>query len=189
MAIEIVTTQVQDQLKKLLFKNMEKEVRDIVKQVLREARNNLSKNGAKEATGADPRKAYKAINYTVYKQILGGNINIAPPRRGKVQLREYNKPRKTRSQIVDKNGQHRGGNCIQPSERTKKLDSYYGYSRGFILRFLNAGTSSRTSRYGNRGSIAARNWFPGASQKEMEQAAQNLAVYIDKLIQDKIDNS
>jgi len=60
--------------------------------------------------------------------------------------------------------------------------SYEGKDRGFILRFLNAGTDTRRTRYGNRGAIAPRNWFGGASQHQLENAANNL----DKMINDII---
>ena len=81
--------------------------------------------------------------------------------------------------------------------------SYQGADRGFILRFLNQGTTDRVihqmgghnlrtgsttvlktkSIGGNRGSITARNWFAGKSQAELEKAAQNLDILIDKIVQ------
>lgn len=72
------------------------------------------------------------------------------------------------------------------SERTMKLESYVGNERGFILRFLNAGTQIRMTRYGNRGAIAPRNFFGNRSHLEMEQAAKNLETLIDNLIKQEI---
>ena len=60
--------------------------------------------------------------------------------------------------------------------------SYQGADRGFILRFLNAGTSERNTRYGKRGSITARNWFGPRSQQEMEKAAANMDKLIDDIV-------
>ena len=179
MPIETVNIEASQQLDNLLVKGMEKEIRDIVKKVLRDARASLSRH-AKNITGTDPRLAYQAVNYSVYKQILGGNVNIAPSRKGGAQMREYNKPRTLRPGQV-------GGNRRLVSQDTKSRESYYGASRGFVLRFLNAGTKVRETRYGRRGSIAARNWFPGASQQQLEMAADALTKYIDQLIQQKIN--
>ena len=83
--------------------------------------------------------------------------------------------------------------------------SYEGADRGFILRFLNQGTTQRNithlteikradgtskfrftsngGKYGNRGAIAARNWFGQRSQQELERAASNLDKMIDDIIQ------
>lgn len=68
------------------------------------------------------------------------------------------------------------------SRRTEDMMTYQGADRGFILRFLNAGTSDRESRIGRRGSIAARNFFATSSQQAMEKAAEQL----DKMIEDLI---
>ena len=83
-----------------------------------------------------------------------------------------------------------------------------GYSpieRGFILRFVNSGTNTRVigfrntikgnrarynkaasrihsgekSRTGNRGSIAARNWFMSASESALANAAANIAELVE----------
>ena len=81
---------------------------------------------------------------------------------------------------------------------------YQGADRAFILRFLNQGTAGRNienfatnpkrdewpsvkkwSKHpntGNRGSIAARNFFSTSSHRAMQQAAAEL----DKLIDDMI---
>ena len=83
--------------------------------------------------------------------------------------------------------------------------SYQGKDRGFILRFLNQGTGDRAihsmgnralqtgsvsilktkSLGGNRGSITARNWFGGASHKELENVAGRLQEIIDKVINEE----
>jgi hypothetical protein len=72
------------------------------------------------------------------------------------------------------------------SRRTEDLLTYQGADRGFILRFLNAGTSDRESRVGRRGSIAARNFFATSAQSAMEKAAAQLDTLIEDLIKQEI---
>ena len=87
------------------------------------------------------------------------------------------------------------------------MEGYQGMDRGFVLRFLNAGTTDRiitsyTDRTGtrhnlgsgstvnfrthatggNRGSISARNWFGSASQKALENASFQMQELIDRII-------
>lgn len=175
----------------------EKRLRGVIRKVLGEARANLSKDAT---TGlnmkSDPRKAYKAVRYAVYKRLFGGQVNILQSRKaGAMNL--YEPPKKGLPK--------RGGNRVLRSKRTTDIMSYQGKDRGFILRFLNQGTSDRAihqmgnrtlrtggvsilatrSLGGNRGSISARNWFGGASQKELENVAGHLQDIIDKVINDE----
>ena len=174
---------------------MRKRISAIIRKVLSSARKALQ-NDAQSGLGMkqDPRKAYKAVRMAVYRRILGGQVNILQSRKAG-QGNYYEPPRKLRA------GQ-RGGNRAKQSERTRQLMSYEGNERGFILRFLNDGTGDRAIHSmgdkslnrgsvsilktkgigGNRGSIQARHWFGGASQAELERAAQELDDYIDKLI-------
>lgn len=178
----------------------EKRLRGVIRKVLGEARANLSKNATSGLDmKSDPRKAYKAVRYSVYKRLLGGQVNILQSRKaGAMSL--YEPPRKGTS---DPNG--RGGNRVARTKRTEDIMSYQGKDRGFILRFLNQGTGDRAihqmgnralrtggvsilatkSLGGNRGSISARNWFGGASQKELENVAGRLQEIIDKVIKEE----
>lgn len=85
--------------------------------------------------------------------------------------------------------------------------SYQGVDRGFVLRFLNQGTKDRniehlvrikradgTSKsrwsndngmYGNRGAIAPRNWFRGASLREFQTVSGEMQTLIDKIINEE----
>ena len=72
------------------------------------------------------------------------------------------------------------------SRRTEDLLTYQGADRGFILRFLNAGTSDRESRIGNRGNISARSFFATSSQQAMEKAAEQLDTLIEDLIKQEL---
>ena len=176
----------------------EKRLRNVIRKVLGEVRAALQKDAQ---TGlqmkSDPRKAYKAVRYAVYKRLFGGQVNILQPRKASGNRSSYTPPRKGLPKV--------GGNRRTRSQRTEAIDSYEGKDRGFILRFLNAGTRVRYAGYGrngkteadyerfvanhdgrgNRGSIGARNWFGPRSQAELERAAANIQVIIDKVINDE----
>lgn len=195
------------ELDRLLMSNpaMEKKVQGLIRKVLSAVKKNLGQ-AAKEKMKSDPRHAYKAIRTAVYKRILGGNVNILNKRRASSSGGNYTPTRTLKS------GQ-RGGNRRARSERSYKLESYEGSDRGFVLRFLNAGTEERAINFlpdsrreqvhrgsqggnikkygktintGRRGRITPRNWFGNKSQKEMETAAQNLSNFIDALIQQEL---
>lgn len=156
----------------------EKRLRGAIRQIIMEARKELSDNAQ---TGlqmeSDPRHAYRAVRSSVYKRLFGGQVNILSSRKaGTGRLYE---PQRT----LDPS--KRGGNRRPRGKRTEHLMSYQGKDRGFILRFLNAGTAERETRFGNRGAISARNWFGSASQQEMNMAADKLQVIIDRIINDE----
>ena len=133
---------------------------------------------AQAASGAlknDPREAWKAVRRSVYKSILGGQVNILNQKGAASGSNGYRSARK-----LDSNPHQRGGNRRKRSARTDRIDGYVGKDRGFILRFVNSGTAERQTRYGRRGSITARNWFPNIGQRELEAAAERLAVAIDR---------
>lgn len=167
-----------EQLEKMLLSNpeMKRKVKTILSNVLRKARAEVS-----SATHAmlenDPRAAYKAVKHTVYKRILGGSISILPKRKAsntRVKVLHHS--------VYEDEPWHRGGNRRKRSQRTEQIDSYYGSDRGFILRFLNSGTKSRDTRYGNRGSITAKNWFGRTSRFYLEKYAEYFCDLIDQEI-------
>ena len=175
----------------------EKRLRGVIRKVLGEVRAKMQQSAQSDLQmQRDPRKAYKAVRYAVYKRIFGGQVNILQSQRASGHRSSYEPPRKSMPR--------RGGNRMVRSKRTQDLMSYEGADRGFILRFLNAGTEARytggrngrneaeRTRFieshegrGFRGSISARNWFGPRSQKEMEAAAQNIQSIIDKVINDE----
>jgi uncharacterized protein YaaR (DUF327 family) len=166
-----------EELERLLTTDpeMERKLQKLIRKVLMEVRKQVS-NAAKGNMKADPRQAYKAVKTAVYRQILGGSVSILNKRRGSVQFSDYEPPRKSRPQWA------RGGNRIPRSQRTNDLIHYAGADRSFVLRFINQGTSTRESRYGNRGSIRARNFFATSSHQAMRKAADELTKLIDNLI-------
>ena len=179
---------------------MRKRINEVIRVALREVRKKLQ-NEAKSGLDmqSDPRKAYKAVRMAVYRRIFGGQVNILQSRKAGAG-HFYAPPRKGTS---DPKG--RGGNRRPRSQRTIDLMSYEGVDRGFILRFLNQGTTTRNithltevkradgtskfrftsngGKYGKRGSIAARNWFGNASLRELERQASNLDAMIDNILE------
>ena len=183
----------------------EKRLRGAIREILKEARKALSDDAKTNLQiKSDPRSAYKAVRNSVYKRLFGGQVNILSSRKaGAMKLYE---PQRTLTA-----GQW-GGNRRKRSQRTTDLMSYQGKDRGFILRFLNAGTGDRTINFkddpgreyvdrgrrggnlqkygktintGRRGNIGARNWFGQQSQREMQAAAGKLQELIDKIINDE----
>lgn len=179
--------QQRQELESLLMSNpaMEKKVQKIVRKVLSHVRKDVSQ-AARNAMGADPRQAYKAVKTAVYRQILGGNVSLLNKRRASGKTSGYEPPRKLRP------GQ-RGGNRVPRGSRTQQVMDYEGSDRIFILRFLNQGTGQRTtgSRGGrivgaNRGRITPRNFFALTSHSAMRKAAGELSQLIDELIKQEM---
>ena len=174
------------ELESLLMSNpeMEKKVQGLIRQVLLAARRDVSKS-AQDKMKSDPKQAYKAVKSAVYRRILGGNVSILNKRKAGKRGPVPPVVHKLENEVNSK-GNHRGGNRMPRSRRTEDLLTYQGADRGFILRFLNAGTDDRESRVGNRGSIAPRSFFATSSQKAMEQAASQLEILIEELIKKEI---
>jgi len=174
----------------------ERRLRAVIRKILGHARANLRKEASSGLRmDSDPRHAYKAVRFAVYKRLLGGQVNILQSRKagGETGYR----PARTLTP-----GQ-RGGN--RRVRKSRNLDVYEGVDRGFILRWLNGGmtkTNPRTINFtkngnrqadkwnkhpntGNRGAIAARNWFRGASLNELQSVAGEMQALIDKIINEE----
>ena len=166
-------------LEKLMVNNpgMEKKVQGLVRKALQIARKELSQS-SRQMMLSDPRGAYKAVRTAIYKRILGGNVNILNKKTAGATA-PYLKARTLRV------GQ-RGGNRLPVSSRTQQIDSYRGSDRGFILRFLNAGTDGRETRFGNRERIRPRNFFASNSTQAMKHASEELERLLDELIKKEL---
>ena len=171
-------------------KEMEQYIRTAIGYVMEKARRDVV-SAANAAMTSDPRGAAKAIRRTLYKQVLGANLNILNKRRAK-------------------GGGGSGGSRRGRTKDTERYLSYNGSDRGFILRFINAGTKNRVTTHmnghailrsekvkwhsyrsgeiGGRGAIRARNWFGNNSQRAMEEAAAQFSTLIDQLIKQTIGN-
>lgn len=174
----------------------EKRLRGVIKKLLGKARANLRNEAARGLQmEGDPRHAYKAVRFAVYKRLFGGQVNILNSRRAGAES-GYEPPRTLTP------GQ-RGGN--RRVRKSRNLNIYEGTDRGFILRWLNNGmtkTSPRVIEFtendrrkvdkwnkhpntGNRGAIKARNWFRGASLKQLQAIAGDMQELIDKIIKEE----
>ena len=151
-------------------------LRKLVQQVIKEARNEVV--NSLHFDNGDPRGAAHSIRRVVYKKILGANINIYNRRKSAGKPSTYEPPRTLRE------GQ-RGGNRVPRGKRTDTVMHYGPADRGWILRIVNSGTADRMAGtrggtlHGNRGSIAARNFFSTKGMPAMEKAVDNLANLID----------
>ncbi len=174
-----VTIENNVKLERLLVSNpeMEKKVQKIVRKVLTVAQKSVQRT----AMPLSSKEAYLGVRKAVYKKVLGGNINIISG--GKSAGKRAPIPPESQR----KKSHDRGGNRIPRSKRTEDLLSYAGPDRSFILRFMNDGTTTRTSRYGNRGAIAARNWFGPAATQALEQSAQMFDELITKLVEQEFN--
>ena len=174
---DAVVLEQQQILEKALSTNpkTQKALQKLIQQVIKEAREQVV-NSVNFDNG-DPRGAAHSIRRSVYKKILGANINIYNSRKAG-RPTSYEPPRKLRE------GQ-RGGNRVPRGTRTDTVMHYGPHDRQWILRFINSGTSERTAgtrggrMSGSRGAIAPRNFFRGAGERALAQAADNLATLID----------
>ena len=157
-------------------KRMRSDLKKIIRTVLAYARKAISQD-AFDLLPNDPRKAYQAVRHSVYKRVLGGQVNILAKRRA-VGRMSIMRPARTL-----KPGQW-GGNRRKRRAKTNQIDGYIGSDRGFILRFLNAGTEDRETRYGRRGRIKTRNWFGTSSAFAMDTAAGKLEELIDRAVEE-----
>ena len=155
----------------------QKALQKLIRKALMEVRPELV-SAARGAMDSDPRGAAHGIRTAVYKKILGGNINILNMRKKAGKPTTYEPPRKLQPH-------QRGGNRVPRGERTNTVMHYGPHDRQWILRFINSGTSDRMAGSrggrlsGNRGSIAARNFFGSAGSSALTKAADNLATLID----------
>lgn len=163
----------------------QKALQKLIRQVMMEAREKVIKS--EKFKDGDPRGAARAVRTSVYKKILGANINIYNSRKAHGST-NYEPPRKGLPK--------RGGNRQSRSAKTARIMSYDALDRGFILRWLNDGVNERSIEFahnsrrkvdkwnhhpntGNRGSIAARHWFRQAGSPALQRAVDNLANLID----------
>ncbi len=154
-------------------KETRKRIQKIIREELKDAAKRLRED-AKYELKEDPRKAFRAVKSSVYRRILGGNVSILNPKRAGARYQLI------RERKLDMNPYQRGGNRRPRSARTEQVDSYFGKDRAWILRIISSGTVTRKTRYGNRGSVVARNWFQNMAPHEMELAAGNLAEVIEE---------
>ena len=156
----------------------QKTLQKLIDEVLKEVRPQVVAN-IQASLKSDPRAAAKSVRRIVYKQILGGNLNILNKKRSSGQMNTYEPPRKLRP------GQ-RGGNRVPRGARTDQVMHYGSSDRGWILRMVNSGTGDRMAGMrggrltGSRGRIVPRSFFVKSAQPAMAQAVNKLAQLIDQ---------
>ena len=153
----------------------QKALQKLIRQVIIEARAQVVSNIKFE--NGDPRHTARAVRTSVYKKILGANINVYNGRKAHGS-NNYEAPRTLRP------GQ-RGGNRVPRGRNTERMLKYAPNDRQMILRWVNSGTGERMAGTrggrisGNRGSIAPRNFFKAKGDRALVQAADTLANLID----------
>lgn len=168
---ECVIEQMRRQLANMSYAEIDKKATQqrIVDTQLRRVQK-ATQAAAKSALKGDRMQASKGVRMVKYKSVFGGNINILTKRGGvTIDSSVYNRvSRRYRS------------------ERTKMMQSYYGASRSFVLRWIQAGTkdriagtkaSSRGGR-GNRGAILGRD-FMSTARNEMQTTADIIVRQLD----------
>ena len=154
----------------------QKALQQLIHQVILEARAQVVSSIPFQ--DGDPHQSRRAVRSTVYKKILGGNINILNSRKAHgTQAYQY--------QRTLREGQ-RGGNRVKPTIRTIQMQTYAPQDRGFILRFNNEGVSTPRQAgtrgghlSGNRGTLPAKHFFRSYGERALERAAEHLGTLID----------
>lgn len=150
-----------------------KQLKAVIRAEIKNARNKISSDIHGNLDN-DPRKAYRAVKYSIYKKVLGGNTSILSSRRAGARYLLI-RPRK-----LDENPHQPGGNRVPRSPDAERMETYFGKDRGFVLRFLNAGvkdngTVDRETRLGKRGVISPRYVFEGSAPGRMSAAAEAIS--------------
>ena len=159
---------------------MEKKLRNAIHKLILKARAQVAAVAATKLQN-DPRKTANAIRSTVYREVFGANLNLLRSKKanspGPIPPVRYRLETET-----NRKGNHRGGNRRPRSQRTIQMLGYQGFDRSFVLRWTSDGTATRTTRFGNRGAISARRWFPTAANNALNQMADELVKMIDEII-------
>ena len=157
---------------------MRQRLQEAIRQDIWKARQAVVKNMGTVFDNGDPAMARRAVRHVVYQSILGGNLNIYNMRKGTASWRVRPVDRRGTS---DPKG--RGGNRTKRNFKTIRMHGYEGKARGMILRWVNEGNKAdRTTRYGNRGSITARNFFGPLAGSALNVVSQHLAQMIEEEI-------
>lgn len=157
--------------------DLRKKLQDAIREDVWKARNTVVSNMTGVFANGDPAEARRAVRNIVYEKILGANLNIMNMKKGTAQWKVRQIDRK-----VEQNPKMRGGNRIKRSMKTTRMHGYEGKARGMILRWVNSGVGDRVTRYGNRGSIAARNFFGPLAGAALNVVSQHLAQIIEQEI-------
>ena len=174
---------------------LREKLREAIRQDVWKARQTVVRNMASVFKNGDPAEARRAVRHVIYEDILGANLNIYNMRRGTANWRVRQVDRKGTSDPKGRGGNRRKRNFI-----TIRMHGYEGKARGMILRWLNNGVNDRAIKFkermsrkadkwnthpnsGNRGSIAARNFFEPMASAALNVVSQHLAQIIEEEIE------
>lgn len=174
---------------------LRKKLQDAIRQDVWKARQTVVRNMDRVFKNGDPAQARRAIRHIIYEEILGANLNIYNMRRGTANWRVRQVERRGTSDPKGRGGNRRKRNFI-----TIRMHGYEGKARGMILRWLNNGVNDRAIKFkermsrkadkwnthpnsGNRGSIAARNFFEPMASAALNVVSQHLAQIIEEEIE------
>ena len=157
--------------------DLRKKLQDAIREDVWKARNSVVSNMSTVFANGDPAEARRAVRNIVYEKVLGANLNIMNMKKGTASWRVRQVDRK-----VEQNPKMRGGNRIKRSFKTTRMHGYEGKARGMILRWVNSGVGDRVTRYGNRGSITARDFFGPLAGAALDVVSQHMAQIIEEEI-------
>ena len=150
-------------------------LQETIRQDVWAARKSVVGNMSGIFDNGDPAQARRAVRNIVYEKVLGANLNILNMKRGTAGWRVRQVDRK-----VERNPKMWGGNRRKRTFKTIRMHGYEGKARGMILRWVNQGNKGdRTTRYGNRGSISARNFFEPLAGAAFNVVSQHLSQIIE----------
>lgn len=161
-----------------------KRLRNTLSKLLIEARKETA-DDVKSKYGGE-REPWRSVRNTVYKKVLGGNLNILNMKKGTAKWKWINKVRK-----VEQNPRMQGGNRRKITMKTGRSEGYEGKARGFILRFQNEGTNARHIKFtanpnrhvdqwnkhpntGNRAQVGGGHFFEQAAGKALNVMSQKM---------------
>ena len=159
---------------------MERKLRNAIHTLILKAREQVAAV-AETKLQNDPRKTAHAIRSTVYREVFGANLNL-------LSSKKANSPGPIPPESARKKSRAIGGNRRKRSDDTIRRLGYQGFDRAFVLRFDSDGTKERKTRYGSRGAISPRGWFPPAATNALNRMSDELVKMIDEIIAKEIGN-
>lgn len=126
---------------------------------------------------------WNKVRYTVYKSIIGGNINIVPRKKKVKGAKSSSSAKRDFSNYINSKGNHRGGNRMPISERTLQIRKIQTERPDVLHIWKEHGTIMRMSRVGNRGFIGATNWFSSRFGKYEAAFVRTLIEEFDKYLE------
>ena len=173
---------------------LRKKLQDAIRQDVWVARQSVVRNMSGIFDNGDPAQARRAVRNIIYEKVLGANLNIRDMKRGTASWRVRQVERRGTSDPKGRGGNRRKRNFI-----TIRMHGYEGKAKGFLLRWLSNGVNDRSIKFkermsreadkwnhhpntGNRGSIAARNFFEPMASAALNVVSQHLAQIIEEEI-------